>query len=243
MCGERATISVVGASQYQWVAANGLSNQVDAVQIVQPTVTTTYQVRGVDAYNCYADTAFITITVHPVPTVELGDNQTVQAGQTVTIIPAVSQDVNSWHWHSQDGTINSSADTLLIKSLQTTHLQLEVRNQFGCEAQDQLTVIVLCNAASNLFVPNTFTPDGNGSNDVFYPRGKGLVRVRNMRIFNRWGNVVFEKVGFLANDAGAGWDGTMRGTKLNADVYVYALEVVCDSGAILVVQGNVTLIR
>jgi hypothetical protein len=50
---------------------------------------------------------------------------------------------------------------------------------------------------------------------LFYPRGKGVYTIKNFRIFNRWGEMVFEKTNFQANDANAGWDGTFKGQKLS----------------------------
>jgi hypothetical protein len=62
-------------------------------------------------------------------------------------------------------------------------------------------------------------------------------------VFNRWGEVVYEKSNFLANDASSGWDGTHKGVKQNPDVYVYVIEVLCDNNTVLALKGNVALIR
>ena len=62
-------------------------------------------------------------------------------------------------------------------------------------------------------------------------------------MFNRWGELVFERLNFSANDAGAGWDGTYKGNPLNPDVYVYACEVVCDNNEVLVFKGDVSLLK
>ncbi|MBK8310375.1 MAG: gliding motility-associated C-terminal domain-containing protein [Chitinophagaceae bacterium] len=85
-------------------------------------------------------------------------------------------------------------------------------------------------------------PNGDGSNDIFYPRGKGLERIKTFRIFNRWGEVVFEKRDFPINDASAGWNGTYKGNKPKADVYVYQAEVFCENGEIIKLNGNIALI-
>jgi gliding motility-associated-like protein len=80
-------------------------------------------------------------------------------------------------------------------------------------------------------------------NDVFYPRGKGLFGIRNMKIFNRWGQVVYERSGFVPNDATAAWDGNFKGKPASSDVYVYILEIVCNNSVVIPVKGNVTLLR
>ncbi len=109
-------------------------------------------------------------------------------------------------------------------------------------ARDKMTVFVTCDN-TNVFVPNTFSPNGDGVNDIFYPRGSGVFRVKNLLVFNRWGEVVFEKGNFNANDASSGWDGTYRGKKLAPDVFVYSLEVLCSNNQSLVFKGNVALIK
>jgi gliding motility-associated-like protein len=103
-----------------------------------------------------------------------------------------------------------------------------------------VTVHVICNNA-NVFIPNTFSPDGNGINDIFYPRGSGLFTIRALRIFNRWGALVFQKNNLVPNDAKAGWDGNYNGKKLQPDVFVYQVDVVCSNGSILSYKGNITL--
>jgi gliding motility-associated-like protein len=103
-------------------------------------------------------------------------------------------------------------------------------------------VYVLCNN-SNIFVPNTFSPNGDGSNDVFYPRGSGVFKILNLKVFNRWGEVVFDKSNFNANDAATGWDGTYKGKQLAADVFIYMLQVVCDNNSTLTFKGNIALLR
>ncbi|WP_163066341.1 gliding motility-associated C-terminal domain-containing protein, partial [Acinetobacter baumannii] len=75
-----------------------------------------------------------------------------------------------------------------------------------------------------------FTPDGDGINDVFYVQAKGVRNIKSLRVFNRWGEVVFEKTNILPNDVGSGWNGKIKGIAANPDVYVYICEVVCEKG-------------
>jgi gliding motility-associated-like protein len=112
----------------------------------------------------------------------------------------------------------------------------------GCRNKGEVQVIVFCNN-DNVFVPNTFSPNGDGSNDAFYVRGKGLNRVKSLRIFNRWGQIVFERTNFAVNDASAGWDGRYKGAKPVADVYVYQMEIWCDNSTVVSFDGNVALIQ
>ena len=123
-----------------------------------------------------------------------------------------------------------------------TTYRAEVVNAGGCVARDNMTMYVFCNNA-NIFMPNTFSPNANGQNDVFYPRGRGLYTIKTLRIFNRWGEVVFERLGFQANDVTAGWDGKHKGKPAPSDVYVYEIEVICTTGTTMMYAGNVMLLK
>jgi gliding motility-associated-like protein len=105
-----------------------------------------------------------------------------------------------------------------------------------------VTVNVICNNG-NLFVPNAFSPNGDGVNDRFYPGGTGINRIKSLRVFNRWGEIVFEKADFSANDAAYGWDGKYKGILLAPDVYIWSSEVICENNEVLSFKGDVSLLR
>ncbi|HUP10660.1 MAG TPA: gliding motility-associated C-terminal domain-containing protein, partial [Niastella sp.] len=123
-----------------------------------------------------------------------------------------------------------------------TQYIVEYVDSNNCKNSTMVQVIVLCKNA-NVFIPNTFSPNGDGSNDVFYVRGRGLDRVKSLRIFDRWGEVVFEKKDFPVNDPSVGWDGRFKGARPKSDVYVYQVEVFCDNGDLILFDGNVALIQ
>ena len=77
----------------------------------------------------------------------------------------------------------------------------------------------------------------------FFPRGQGVFNIKSLRIFNRWGQVVFEKNNFLPNMESDGWDGTFKGQPLPSDVYVYMIDITCDNNAVVPFKGNVTLLK
>ena len=88
-----------------------------------------------------------------------------------------------------------------------------------------------------IYVPNTFTPNGDGLNDVFFVRGFNIDEVQ-MVVFNRWGQKVFE-----TREITKGWDGSFEGGFAPPDVYGYYLKVSCISGGEYEQKGNVTVIR
>ncbi|MBL7954080.1 MAG: gliding motility-associated C-terminal domain-containing protein [Flavobacteriales bacterium] len=92
---------------------------------------------------------------------------------------------------------------------------VEVTNQFDCTARDSAQVIEYCPSA--IFIPNTFTPNGDGTNDIFIPVGKNIATM-HLWVFDRWGNLMFE-----SDDPTMGWDGTYGGSVVKNDMYVWRL--------------------
>jgi gliding motility-associated-like protein len=97
-------------------------------------------------------------------------------------------------------------------------------------------VIVIADCGE-MYVPNAFTPNNDGANDVLYVRGICLESLTFM-VFNRWGEKVFE-----TTDQRVGWDGSYKGEDLNTGVFVYRLEGKTYDGVGFSLKGNVTLIR
>ncbi|MEP7236951.1 MAG: PKD domain-containing protein [Ferruginibacter sp.] len=241
--GSSVRLFASGANSYVWSPSSGLSNVVSSLPMASPKTTTTYMVVGSDAYGCFKDTGYTTIKVYPIPLVDAGKDITMKnGGAPLTITPTISTDVTNTYWLTAPGILYSNSPSVTVQPKATTEYTVEARNPGGCKATDKITVFVLCDGA-NIFIPNTFSPNGSGANDIFYPRGSGLFKIKLLRIFNRWGEVVFEKVNFSPNDPNAGWDGTVKGVKVNSDVYVYTAEIQCENNTSIILNGNVALLR
>lgn len=240
--GETATLIAAGAASYQWSPSTGLSSSTAPVVKAKPSSTTHYMLVGSDSVGCFKDTAYFPVKVYPIPTVNAGADLIMNVGQTKTITPTISSDVTQVAWTPSTGVVRHVYPGIEIKPGYSTDYQVTASNPGGCTATDNIRVQVLCNNA-NVFIPNTFSPNGNGMNEVFYPRGTGIFNIRSMRIFNRWGELVFEKNHFKANDPSSGWNGTYRGQKLNPDVFVYVFEIICENNETIVYKGDIALIR
>jgi gliding motility-associated-like protein len=240
--GKSAQIFASGANSYEWYPSTGLNNATIANPVATPSSTTNYMVVGKDDKGCFKDSAYVPLKVYPIPTVNAGSDKTINVGQTLDLDPTLSPDVTGTVWTPTSGIYRNRFPGITVKPPQTTEYTVEVINEGGCKARDRVTVYVLCNNA-NVFIPNTFSPNGDGANDVFYPRGTGVYSIKTFRVFNRWGEVVYEKTNFNANDASAGWDGTFKGAKLNPDVFVYTIDILCENNTMLSYKGNVALIQ
>lgn len=240
--GSSKKLFATGANSYVWSPSAGLDNPASNEPTATPAVTTTYMVVGSDDIGCFKDTGYVDIRVNPVPTVEAGIDKTINVGQTVDLVPVISPDVTDVTWQPTAGVFRNFYPGISVKPMENTEYTVQAKNRGGCTARDRVTVYVICNG-SNIFVPNTFSPNADGSNDIFYPRGTGLFKIKSLRIFTRWGEIVFEKTNFDANNAAYGWDGTNKGQKANPDVFVYTLEVICDNGSVLTYRGNISLVK
>jgi gliding motility-associated-like protein len=107
---------------------------------------------------------------------------------------------------------------------------------------DDVTIKLVCSSGV-VFLPNTFTPNSDGANDIYYIRGKGIKSVKSFRIYNRWGQQVFQRTNFNIEDPAYGWDGRVNGQPVNPDVFIYVAELVCDSNEDFTLKGNVMLVR
>ena len=122
-------------------------------------------------------------------------------------------------------------------------------NGFDCSNEDSVTVTVIDSCTrNNITMPNTFVPNAPISdrfNHVFYVKGYSLTDVKIFRIFDRWGNLVYEKFNFPANDPQFGWNGRHSDgtTEMEAGVYIYQLSVVCSNGTLINLNSDVTLFR
>ena len=241
--GSSVRLFASGANSYEWSPSSGLNNIASALPLASPKFTTRYRVIGSDAYGCFKDTGYTTIKVYPIPQVDAGKDITLKNGAPpLTITPTISPDVTNTYWLTAPGILYSNAPSVTVQPKATTEYTVEARNPGGCKTTDKIMVYVLCDGA-NIFIPNTFSPNGSGTNDVFYPRGSGIFTIKLLRIFNRWGEVVFEKVNFSPNDPTAGWDGTVKGKKVNSDVFVYTAEVLCENNTSIILNGNIALLR
>jgi gliding motility-associated-like protein len=109
---------------------------------------------------------------------------------------------------------------------------------------DTFKVSASCNCNKALFMPNAFTPNGDGQDDVFFPRsGPGIDKIRSFRVYNRWGELLFDRENILPNDASNAWDGTFKGEKPLPDVFVWVVDAVCENGTVINKKGSVTIIR
>lgn len=130
--------------------------------------------------------------------------------------------------------------TLVWPSEQRVYLLMAL-DQNGCELTAEVLLLVRKNI--RIYAPNSFTPNGDGINDRFTLFGPDIKRIKSMDIYDRWGNRVFQNFDFQANDSEEGWDGRFKNQPMDPAVFVYVVEVELLDGNIVILKGDVTLIK
>lgn len=237
--GDTAFLFVSGdADTFTWMGTPEVSDPTSDSPFVIPTVTTTYTVIG-SFGNCESDTLLVTVEVLPIADINLSPIEYFSEGDVVQLDAGVTNGNDfTYAWSPPLGLSCTDCPNPEVSPEEDITYQVTVMNDLGCldSASILLKKIFICND-DLIIVPNAFTPNGDGNNDRFNVRSK--LEIGMVRIYNRWGEVIFEDVG-----GKQGWDGTYKGQKLNRDVFVYYIEATCEfNGKTIVKTGDITLIR
>ncbi len=237
-----ATVNVTGgAGIYNYVWSNG--------QTAQNAINLTHGSYMVSVYDGGCSTfAVANVMETPGPTAEF----TVHP-QTITLLDGPTEFYNNstgniinWFWNFGDGTSGvGSSMQHQYASTGTFVASLTVTDNNGCTDSTSDTIIV--KDYFSFYIPNAFTPNSDGKNDLFYPKGNNVDPNNfNMMIYDRWGNIVFSTNRWEV-DHSEGWNGTKNNAgNINSviiGVYVYQIQVKEIGGATHVFTGSVTLVQ
>lgn len=168
--------------------------------------------------------------------VDAGPNQTIDVAGSALLNATIN--VSGNYIYSWTPTINLSDPTILnpiANPTQTTTYYITVTNSAGCSTTDS----VIVNVVPTIFVPDAFSPNGDGNNDVFEIMNPQLASTFSINIFNRWGELIFK-----SNDAYFKWDGAYQNVQQEIDTYVYVIFFSQQSNSTSrMLKGNVTLVR
>jgi gliding motility-associated-like protein/uncharacterized repeat protein (TIGR01451 family) len=147
-----------------------------------------------------------------------------------------------YEWTPSIGLSCTDCQTPSIQVPETTTYTIKGVDILGCADSTAFTIKV--DEAVRVFVPNAFSPNEDGKNDLLMVYSPGDVQeVKAFRVFSRWGELVFEQENFPPNFEGYGWNGTFKGDKMNTGVFVYFVEVLLIDGRTETLTGDVTLFR
>lgn len=215
---------------------------------------------GTGSLACFATANIPTIQEPSAVRVYLGkDPLEVSLGETITIDATVDSEVpikpNAWIWSATPNSnpLSPSADTTcknncrdIIRATLDGQYSLEVENENGCKGIGTLNLII--DRSRNVYLPNAFSPNVDGTNDFFevFSDGRSVESINYLRVFDRWGTQVFESPKFKPEESrviGNRWNGYYKDNEANIGTYVYICEVKFIDGVIIVFRGDVTLLR
>lgn len=198
----------------------------------------TYSVTVFDANNCTFTTTE-TVNQQPFPVI-LQTNfaiDTIRFGDTINVV-SVSGNYDpflTYNWQPDIGLGCDTCQNTFAAPLVTTTYTITAFDTLGCVGETSFEVVVVNDYI--IFIPNAFTPNGDGTNDSFRVFSKG-VKNFSLTVFNRWG----EKV-FLSNNLAEGWDGTFKNERMNPGVFVYLVELEFLDGYTTLRKGSFVLVR
>ena len=232
-----ATLIASGANSYNW--SNG--SVIDSSS-VNPITTSSYTVTGTNAQGCIA-TAVGKVTVFPKPGVDFSatPNPAIISNPTISFTNQSSHDVNYWNWNFGDGDSllpNQPNPVHTYPTVETTYtVTLIVHNAGMC--YNNISHEVVIGPEYSFFIPNAFSPDGDGINDVFLGKGQGIIQFELM-VFDRWGNFIF-----YADNINKGWDGRANAGAdiVQQDVYIWKVSLTDIFNKKHSFIGTVTLVK
>ncbi len=175
-----------------------------------------------------------TLTVSPDVTLEKGDKTEIK----VNVQPSGNY-VFSWT-PKETLQCNTCASTFAEPPNTTKYVATVSNLGSRCFKKIQTQVIVI----SDVFVPTAFSPNGDSMNDIFYIIGsKSVKMIKEMNIYNRWGELIFRDENFMTADASHGWDGNYNGKILNPDIFTYKIVAEMKNGEVNNFSGAFTLLR
>lgn len=209
-------LTATGATSYLWMPTTALTNATNATTYAKPIITSNYTVIGKDANSC-TDSANIKITVSQKPTSFAGDDVVLIKGQTTKLNGFVDVANTSYYWTPSDFLNSTSIVNPTTNTPKNMEYYLHAVSNAGCGVA---TDTVLVKVYNNLFIPNAFTPNGDGKNDTWKIDALGAYPNAKTIIYNRYGEVVFE-----AQSAYQYWNGTYKGKPVPMGGYTYVIDL------------------
>ena len=231
--GTATATPVGGTAPYSYHWSNG-----GTTSSISNLSTGTYTVLVTDAGGCQANgtvavnqTSNIAVQVSPSPA-------TVTEGESVQLNCTFSPYIpgSSYTWTPPNSLSCSNCPSPVASPQETTTYTVTITTPDGCNIDTTVKVFVKIRCGE-IFIPNIFSPNGDGENDVFKVHGKCIEKI-SMKIYDRWGELLFE-----TSDKTEGWDGTYRDKLMNTGVYVYIISVNLNDGSVETFNGNVALTR
>lgn len=229
--GMSAFLSANGGISYFW-SPGGFVNDMNAQNVIAtPNVPTNFQVIVTDANGC-KDTAQVFVDMHPAKKISAGQDIIIEFGEVAELF-ATGDIQGQLLWTPSSSLSCNTCINPISSPDQSTKYTLTLTDENRCKFEDTVWVYI----PGRIWIPNTFTPNGDKNNEVFRPKGVDITTF-SMEIFNRWG----EKICVVDLFEG-GWDGTYNNQICPQGTYAYKIEYTDVIGRSKTIHGHVNLIR
>ena len=220
-----------GALYYQWSPSQFVVNQTGNQVWVSPTNSTLFQVIGTDVNGC-KDTAFVEVVLHPQPFIQMNPVVLAFYGDLIQL-NAVTNQPGVFTWSPPEFLSCINCSNPIANPDQDITYFVNFVDENGCIAENLVSITY----EAVIYVPNTFIPDGNGTNDLFGVYG-GNISGMKMLIFDRWGELIH-----TLNSTSEFWDGTYNGNSCQDGTYTWRLFYSDKQDKKYELTGHVNLIR
>jgi gliding motility-associated-like protein len=229
--GESVRLNAGGSNTFLWLPKEGLDDNTIFNPITTAKVNTIYTVTVSD-FNFCSVTATVFVKVNPTPTVSAGANAVFNSDEPMYI---EAKGTGTLTWIDGVGILCKACPVTQVMPQNSGCYKVQAINEFGCKAIDEVCIEVT--NEYNLYIPNVFTPNFDGINDVFKVHGTGITQME-LIIFDRWGEELYSTA-----DPDKGWDGTYNGRLSKNDSYVYLVKFTTLGGKKHTKTGHVSLLK
>ena len=223
-----------------WLVGNQLFSSNTLSYCIQKTGTTVFKATFVNALGC-ANTSTFAIETFSIPSANFTytpESVVENTGEILFTSTSTGSQLSEFNWFFGDNDhyrLNTQNASYFFEAAGVYPVSLVVKNIWGCA--DTLVKAITVNSAFDIYVPTAFTPNGDNRNDTFRAKGIGVAKY-DLKIFNRWGEKVFETSDFMNE-----WDGTLNGVECKSEIYTWKITVSDANGNIKELKGLVTLYR
>lgn len=229
-----AATNLSGTVNYLWSPAARVTNANTSVTTTTANTTQLYTLTVTDNYGCnFKVTDDVLVTMRP-PVVAFAGNDTV----AVYGVPhqLFGSGGSSYLWSPANNLNNPALQNPLATLFNNTRFTVLVKNDIGCSNTDDVFVKVY--KGPTYYVPNAFSPNNDGLNDIFRVTPVGITSTAYFMVYNRYGELVFK-----TDKPQQGWNGTYRGKQAIAGSYVWMIKGTDYTGKIIEMKGSVLLIK
>lgn len=230
------------ASSFNWSPTNALAFANTLNPIGAPARTTYYVLTATDTLGCtkaVKDSVLVQV-INPV-TVFAGNDTSVIKNQPLQLMASTNYDNGViFSWSPSTGLSNTSIpNPISTLNIAANNIKYKVKATLpeGCFAEDEITVRIF-STEPDIFIPTAFTPNKDGKNDALKVIGVGIKQLDYFRIYNRWGQLLFE-----TKEINKGWNGTVNGIEQQSGTYVFVAQAIDYTGKVIYKKGTIVLIR